>query len=77
MDDVSFPQSNALLCTGTKHDVGVGFQITAERKSRSELTPPAPMTRREDALLSCRTGAALRCVDYMRGRVQSAIDAVL
>ena len=47
----------------------------SRKKNRIPTDPPVPMARREDALLPCWTGTALKGVDSMRGRVQSAIHA--
>ena len=66
-----FSAFKCLLWTTMKHDVGLGFQCTTERKPDPN-DPPAPTTTREDALLSCWSGAGLS-VDYTRGRIQSTI----
>ena len=60
------------------HDVAVGFQSGADHMSGFQLSSqPTLLGMRTRYILSCRTGAVLNSVDYVRGRVQSAIHAGL
>ena len=49
----------------------------SRKYKRVPTDPPDPTTRREDVLLSFWTGAALKSIDFMRGRIQRVVQLAL